>query len=215
VSSDYIVLGNVPEDDYLNTCDQLSGRSKMAEAQDQDHSNITRQSSSHERDGEFTQSCKASVETVELPNPSGDQLPHSTVQDDINDENCPLPEEISPGICTSAWANRTKALSLPLQPTRTSMDVGSNAPQRLSHEATVKRLDEQIEQFGRETQGYDLVGVAQVMVKFEKMVMEVRCFILSSLHTSSACLRWTYASHLASSFALCSTCLFNMGVSIH
>lgn len=155
--------------------------------------------------GQFSASCGGANEkpsTAQQPSQgqtaahyrgaAGTQAPFVVSADDVapvlgGEHSLPSVESAQPRqsqeeSCAAAPRSRVKACSGPLQPTGGSMEamgVDSGGPLRRSHEATVRRLDAAIEQFGREKQGYDLVGVAKAMVGFEKMCIEVRLCIFS------------------------------------
>lgn len=167
-------LGNVPEDDCLSTSGQFSACSaNTAKVSNVHATSSTAQPSAedpvtvHDRDrvAEDSQPSKLSAEDVELSLPiqdtsSGSSSCHKTAQ----------PTERQEADSTAASSTQVRASSVPLHANVKS----SVAPMHRSHEETVRKLDAAIEQFGKEKQGYDLVGVAKAYVGFEKMVIEVR-----------------------------------------
>ena len=168
------VLGNVPEDDCLSTSEQYSGRSGGTGMR---NARSTRGEPSaaagHNRDAEVNNPQLASLENVELVVPA-----EASSRPSIDVAQSPQQPVQAPHEATRppATGSRVRAVSGPLRPTGGSMEamgVGA-APLHRSHDATVRRLDAAIEEFGKEKSGYDLVGVAQAMVGFEKMVIEVR-----------------------------------------
>lgn len=180
------VLGNVPEDDCLSTSEQCSGRSPGAGTQALSTRAEPSLAPDHSRNAEGTNPQLVSAEDVQ-PVVSGQESSQPSMGTPQ-----PSPQPCQPPLDSSrppTPGSRARALSGPLPPTGGSMEAmgTGGVPLHRSHEATVRRLDAAIEQFGKEKQGYDLVGVAQAMVGFEKMVIEVRAFAFLWVSLKSCC----------------------------